>query len=298
MGVFVLDYIKLLRPQQWIKNFFVMAPLFFGGRFTDTNALINVVLCFVCFCFAASGIYIINDYRDIDADKQHPHKCHRPLASGKVSPTLAFCISLVFMLSSILISLRLNGNEVIVFAGYIILNLGYSFGLKNIALLDIFIVSFGFVLRVLAGGLSAGVEVSQWLFTLTFLLALFIALGKRYDDIILKEKKDNTIRKAIAGYNDKFIQNAMVMMASVLIVTYMMYVSSPDITERYKNKYLYVSALFVVLGVLRYLQLCLVFEKSASPTKLVYRDLFLQLCIIGWVLYYFICIYWFGFKIP
>ncbi len=288
-----LNYIKLLRPQQWIKNLFVFAPVFFGGQITNTVSLTNTIICFCCFCLASSSIYILNDYKDIDVDKAHPQKQFRPLASGKVNPTSS--LVLAFLLSAVSLSYLLINNPTlfIVVLIYILLNIGYSLGLKNIALLDIFILSSGFVLRVIAGGVSANVEVSQWLFVLTFLLALFIALGKRYDDILLDEKTSGPVRKSIKGYNDTFIRNAMVMMASVLIVTYIIYVFSPEITERFENKYLYASSIFVLLGILRYLQLCLVYEKSASPTKLVYSDHFLQLTIASWVLYYFICIYWF-----
>ena len=182
-------------------------------------------------------------------------------------------------------------NLGIVISIYFVMNLLYSFGLKKIALIDIFIISAGFVLRVTAGGAVTGIEISHWLYIMTFLVALFIAFAKRRDDVLLEMQTGEQMRKSISGYNLEFISSALSILCGILVVSYLLYITSPEITQRFQNKHAYISTLFVVMGILRYLQITLVEGKSGSPTKVLIKDLFLQVTVVLWMLFFAILIY-------
>lgn len=287
--IFIL--VKLLRAHQWIKNLFIFTPIFFGGGFLDLTNLTLVLYGFIAFSLAASSIYIINDILDVEYDRLHPVKSKRPIASGQVPVYFAVSITAVLFISAAIIAFTINFNFGLLLISYLLLNLLYTKKLKHIPIIDITCISIGFVLRVLSGGVIAGIEVSKWLVIMTFLLSLFLALGKRRDDIILEKGLGNTMRKAIKGYNLDFINSSMMIMAAVLIVGYLMYVISPEITARITNPYFYFSVFFVIIGVLRFLQLAFVQEQTGSPTKIAYSDTFIQLVLVGWVIYFFCMLY-------
>jgi len=286
-------FIKLLRPHQYVKNLFVFFPLFFALKITDVYLLKEAALAFVAFCFAASTIYIINDIRDIEKDKAHPKKKKRPLASGKVSVMTAISIAAILFFFSILISIISGTNLLMIISIYIVMNFFYSFGLKNIPLIDIFIIATGFLLRLLAGtefGAVEGINPSHWIMVMTFLLSLFIAFAKRRDDLILAEK-GVSVRKSIEGYSLDFINSAMSVMSGVLIVSYLLYTIDPGVVKNFNNEYLYVTTVFVILGIFRYMQISLVYKKSGSPTEILYKDRFLQLTIAGWAVLFLLLVY-------
>jgi len=184
------------------------------------------------------------------------------------------------------------GLPVVALAGlYLVLNLAYSLGLKHVSVLDIFIVSAGYVIRVLIGGAVGNVSVSMWIVIMTFLLALFIALGKRRDDVLIFNESGMKTRKAVDGYTLSFIDSAMMVMAAVNIVSYIMYTVSPGVIAKFHTEKLYVTTLFVLLGILRYLQLTHAEKKSGAPTEVLYKDRFIQLTLIGWILAFMFIIY-------
>jgi decaprenyl-phosphate phosphoribosyltransferase len=283
--------IQLIRIPQWTKNFFVFAPLFFAGEIFNSDKIINSAIGFIVYSLAASAIYILNDYKDIAADKNHPTKKHRPLASGQVSSSVAFAVFFVFLVVSFIGAYLLNVYLFYTILGYVMLNIAYSFGLKHVSLLDIMIIAIGFELRITAGGIATGIVVSQWLYIMTFLLATFLAIAKRRDDVLLQEQSGIAMRKNISAYSIVFINNVISVLCSVLIVSYLLYVTSPEITLHYSGKPMYISALFVLAGILRYLQITLVEQKSGSPTKIVLNDTFIQLTIACWVAFFMFIIY-------
>ena len=177
-----------------------------------------------------------------------------------------------------------------ILGSYLVLNLIYSFNLKHLAVLDVFCIALGFVLRVYAGGVAAGVVISHWLVALTFLLALFLALGKRRDDL-LQTNAGNSVRKSLDGYNLEFVGLAMGVMAAVIIVAYFLYTISPDTIARHGTDQLYLTSFWVILGLLRYFQITLVEERSGSPTIIFLKDTFLQITIIFWLLSFFLLHY-------
>lgn len=277
----LLSLFELLRPNQWLKNLFVLTPLFFSFHFTEAN-VVAVLFGFLLFSLAASSIYVLNDYFDIEEDRQHPTKCKRPLASGTVSKSQAMTLMAGLWSVVAFCSYILNPDFLTIVFGYVLLNVFYSVKLKHIPILDITIIAIGFVLRVFAGAVLIDVTPTLWIVLVTFLLALFLALAKRRDDCLLSLQGKAT-RKNIDGYNLELVNAAMVLMAGVTLVSYIMYTISPAVVARFGSEYLYLTSLFVIMGILRYMQITFVEENSGSPTKLLLKDRFLQLTLVGWV---------------
>lgn len=284
-------YIQLIRPKDWAKNMFLFIPVFFAGRFFDVDVILELIGGFFCFSLVASTIYIINDYRDIEDDRKHPVKKLRPLAAGTVSKSAGILIAVIFLIAGMAGAWFIRDKFLFVLSIYFLLNLGYSFGLKNIPILDIIIVSIGFVLRVKAGAVIALVGLSEWLTIMVFLLALFMAIAKRRDDVLLKLSSGDDMRKAVKGYNLDFINTALSLICAVIIVAYLMYATSPDIEARLQTYRLYYTCLFVLAGIFRYLQLIYVQQDSQSPTKILYKDRFIQATIILWVISFYLILY-------
>ena len=294
--------LRLIRPKQWIKNFFVFLPLFFGGNLLHGPNLLAAILTFVAFCFAASSIYCFNDLVDVEADRRHPVKCHRPVAAGLISVRQAYgLMALMFLLSMLTIGLLATINIPVVGKGWIwvalvilfywLLNLAYCAELKDHAIIDVCVVAFGFVLRILAGGLATGVVLSQWIVLMTFLLTLFLSFAKRRDDVLRMQQTGEAPRRNTSRYNLTFINQAITITGSVTLVCYIMYTVSPEVTAHFQTRHLYLTSIFVLLGLLRYIQIAVVDEKSGDPTKVVLRDRPTQLIVLGWLLAFLVIIY-------
>lgn len=288
----------LLRPHQWLKNGFVFTPLFFSGHAAEWCYVWSGMVAFVAFCLAASGIYCLNDIYDAEADRLHPVKCLRPVASGAVSKRTAYIIMLaVWLLAFALIAAwsLFSGNAqkglAATMLSYVAMNIFYCVKLKQIPLLDVFMIAMGFVQRILAGGLVVGIHLSHWIVLTTFLLALFLALSKRYNDVALFEASGVKSRKNISQYNKVFLGPATAVLGSITIMCYILYTLSSDVVERIGSQYLYTTSLFVLAGVLRYMQLTFVSQKSGSPTDVLLHDHFIHACILGWVVAFTIILY-------
>ena len=279
------DHIKLLRPKDWAKNLFLFIPSFFAEKFFDINTLGRLALGFVAFAFMASCIYIINDYRDIEDDRKHPVKRNRPLAAGTVNKGTALSISILLFLSAVLIGYFLDPTLQFLFVLglYFTLNIAYSLGFKNIAILDILILAAGFVLRVKAGAVIAKVDTSEWLVIMTYLLALFLSIAKRRDDLLLKMETGSEMRRSMSGYNLDFLNTMLAFFSAIIIVSYIMYTVSGQTYTRLRTHRLYYTSVFVIAGILRYLQITFVFKKSGSPTEILYKDRFIQVTLLLWV---------------
>lgn len=272
-----------MRPEQYVKNIFVLAPLFFGGALFDVENWLNAGVAFLCFCFTASAIYIVNDYFDIAEDKNHPIKKFRPLALGTVTVKNSFVLSALLFAVAMILSMSVSLTLSSILLLYAVTNLLYSRWLKHISVLDINIIAFGFVLRLFAGAEATAIEPSIWILLITYLLALFLALAKRRTDVVLSiEGKE--VRKNIAGYNLIFVDIVLGLLAAVLIVCYIFYCISPEVQHHYQSQWLYLSIIFVINGMLRYLQLAMVEQSTYSPTLVVLTDRFLQITIISYVL--------------
>lgn len=272
----------LIRPEHWVKNFFVFIPAFFAARLADPLVFKAAVQAFLSFCLVASAVYTLNDLVDAKDDRNHPDKCKRPLASGAMSSREALVILVLLFAGGALLAASLSVESLLIALTYFLINLFYSFGLKHIAIIDVALIGIGFLLRVFMGGVSAGVPVSQWLIVLTFLIALILGLAKRRGEYVIATNGLN-FRKSLEGYNMPFLDASMVVCSTVAIVAYLMYCFSPEVTSRIGSDKIYYTAFFVVLGVLRYLQLTLVYNKTESPTRALLRDIFLQVVLLGWI---------------
>lgn len=286
-------YFKLLRPKDWAKNLFLIVPSFFAGQFFVPSRFPVMIAGFVAFCCFASSIYIINDYRDIEDDRKHPVKSKRPLASGKVKKPVAVTICVCLLLLGISLALFADHSFQFLFilGIYFLMNLSYSFGLKNIAILDILVLAAGFVLRVKGGAIIAAVDTSEWLIIMTFLLSLFMAIAKRRDDLLLKGATGTDMRKSMSGYNLDFLDTMLGLFSAIIIVAYINYTVSPATINRLGTYRLYYSSLFVIAGVMRYLQITFVLKKSGSPTEILYKDFFIQITLALWILSIYAILY-------
>lgn len=287
----IKDYLSLLRISHYTKNLYVLLPLFFSGEILKHEKLLKCIPVFISFSLVASAIYIFNDIMDIKYDQMHPVKKNRPIASGLVPQFNAYILSGLLFITACLIANFVSVQLLLVILTYFFLNILYSVKLKNFALIDVTIISIGFNLRVLAGGLASDIVLSKWLIIMVFLLSLFQALSKRMDDLYLMVKDpNNQVRRSIHGYNIEFLQIVLSMLTGVLLVCYIMYIISPEIIVRL-GEYSFATTIFVLLGLLRYLQLTFVKKISGSPVKILTNDRFIQLSILFWLFSFAFLIY-------
>jgi len=287
--------IKLLRPHQWLKNIFVFLPLFFSRHLLDLNYLIPATIAFIAFSFAASSIYCFNDIIDVESDKKHPTKKERPIASGNISKKQAYILMLFMLLLSegiTVVYLSANNyNVLILILSYYALNILYAKILKNIPIIDVFIVAFGFVLRLFVGGACTNIWISHWIVLMTFLLALFLSFAKRRDDMVIFNSTGEETGHNVNSYSFEFVNETISILASITMVCYIMYTVSEEVIARMNSSYLYITSIFVLAGIVRYLQITIVDMKSGSPTKVLMKDKFLHMCIVGWMITFFLIIY-------
>jgi decaprenyl-phosphate phosphoribosyltransferase len=285
-------YIQLLRPKHWAKNLFLFVPPFFAGKFFELDKIGLLIGGFLAFSFLASSIYIINDYRDINDDRKHPEKSKRPLAAGKVNKNAALLLSVFLTISGGIIAYLVDTSGKFLFISglYYMMNLSYSFGLKNISIIDILIVAAGFVLRVKGGAILAAVNTTEWFIIMTFLLALFLAIAKRRDDVILKMSTGTEMRKSMKGYSLDFLNTLLGLFCAILIVSYVNYTVSPAAFQKFGHRLFY-TALFVIAALMRYLQITFIHNKAGSPTDVLYKDRFIQVTLVLWAASFFVILY-------
>ncbi|MGN1228086.1 MAG: decaprenyl-phosphate phosphoribosyltransferase, partial [Prevotella sp.] len=286
--------IKVARPTHWIKNLFVFLPVFFGGGLLNTTDAVAAALTFLSFSLAASAIYCLNDIIDVEADRAHPVKCKRPIASGAITIPQAYGMMTLSMLISIVLMFLLpegQAKTILVIVAYFIINVAYCLRLKEYAIIDVCIIASGFVLRILAGGYATGVQLSKWIVLMTFLLTLFLAFAKRRDDVLRMNITGQAPRKNTSRYNLTFINQAITITAAVMLVCYIMYTVSPEIISQFGTDKLYLTSILVILAILRYLQISVVDEKSGDPVKVALSDRATQFILLAWLLSFLVIIY-------
>ena len=283
--------IRVFRLHHWIKNFFLFIPVFFAGEIFNLEKLFQTSVGFIAFGFAASTIYILNDIKDIDEDRAHPRKSTRPLASGEVSVRTGYLALTFSGIMALSIAYFLSIGFAIVLLSYMLLNIGYSFGLKNRSILDILILASGFELRVIAGGIAAEVPITQWLMVMIFLLALFLAIAKRREDVSLDLSEGSVTRKSTSGYTLAYLNAILIFNASVMVVAYIMYCLTSEVAVSLKSNYLVVTTIFVLAGLMRYIQIALVENNAGSPTKIIYTDKFVIITVLAWMVTFFVILY-------
>ncbi len=290
-----MHYIHLLRPLQWLKNGFVFAPIFFSSNLLKWEFFWPTLIVFMAFCLISSAIYCFNDLRDVEADRLHPKKRLRPIASGAVSVRSGYAMMIICTIGAFAILPFAQSVNLpylyLILAIYWLMNVAYCLWLKQYALIDVTIIAIGFVMRVLIGGLTTDIWISHWLVLMTFLVTLFLAFTKRNDDYRIYEQTGLKPRVSITGYNKTFINEATAIIASVTLVCYIMYTMSEEVIVRMGTRYVYLTSGWVLAGMLRYLQNMIVFGLSGSPTKSLVKDHFIQFCIVGWISSFFVIIY-------
>ena len=288
------NLIRLIRPHQWVKNLVVLLPVFFGGALLHIESVYAGLVTALCFSFAASSIYCLNDIVDVEDDRQHPVKCHRPMASGAISITQGYTLMFLMFILSMLSTFLLRQSQletacVILF--YWLLNIAYCLKLKQYAIIDVCVVSFGFVLRILAGGYATSIHLSKWIVLMTFLLMLFLSFAKRRDDVVRMNETGHAPRQNTIRYNLTFINQAITITSSVTLVCYIMYTVSPETIQNFHTDYLYLTSVFVLVGLLRYIQIAVVDKRSGDPTKVMLHDRFMQFVVLAFGLAFLFIIY-------
>ncbi len=232
---------------------------------------------------------------DAEVDRQHPKKRLRPIASGEISEGVAYTIMTILVIISFALCWMLGRNQRLLVACiiglYFILNLAYCLRLKHYAIIDVFIISLGFVLRLCAGGQACNIWLSPWIVSMTFLIALFLAFAKRRDDVVIRETTGQVTRDNTVRYNLEFMNQTLGLIGAITIVCYIIYTVSPDVVERMGSGYVYITSIFVLAGILRYLQVAIVDAGSGSPTKILLSDRFIQACVLMWILVFVTIIY-------
>lgn len=276
-------YIQLARPHLYLKNGIILAPLFFGYKLNDPQAVLLALHALVAFCLAGSIIYVFNDIRDVEADRQHPVKKFRPLASGalrKSEATLFLTVLLVLLLS---VSLTFTDKNVPLLLGiYLLLNVAYSWSLQHLAIIDVVCIATGLVLRIFAGGVAAGVWPSHWLVLTCFFLGLFVALAQRRHDLLLAALGQKT-RRCLDHYSLEFVSLSMVLMGAAVLISYILYTVSLGGGQGQATSNLYLTTFWVTIGLLRFIQDAVVDQKVGVPIVILLKDFFLQAVILLWL---------------
>jgi len=279
--------LKLMRPKQWTKNFFVFAAVIFSGNFLNINALRINILTFVLFCLTSSSIYILNDIVDIEKDKCHPDKKNRPLPSGKISIKIALLLDILIVLTVILISYFYIDIKILgIFLLYFIVNIFYSFKLKNIVIIDAMIITFGFVLRVASGSVATSVQISPWLFLCTILLSLFLALNKRKSEIIMLQDNCTSHRKILEEYSIDLIDKMLTIVNPSILMAYCLYTFSST-----QSRTMMYTIPFVLYGIFRYEYLMDKKNIGGKPEDVFGRDIPFLINMILWILSVLLIIY-------
>jgi decaprenyl-phosphate phosphoribosyltransferase len=282
---------KTMRPVHWIKNLFVFAPLFFSGHLTDAYNLGRVVVIFISFSAMASAVYCLNDIMDRERDRNHPEKCRRPIASGVLTVKNGFFLGLGLAMLSLALASFVGHQPVLLLLLYTATNVLYSLWLKHIIIVDVFCISIMFVLRVFTGGAAVNLGVSSWLVMTTFLLALFLALAKRRQELVLFEDNADTHRPVLSQYTPRLADEMMSLITPVILITYILYTLSAETMTRFNSKILYITTIYVVFGIMRYLYMVHRVNIGYDPTELIIHDLPLLSAILGWILSFYLIIY-------
>ncbi len=281
----IINYLKLLRLPQWIKNFFVFVPLLFSRQLFNKHDFLLTLFGFILFSITSSVVYIINDIIDIEADKAHPLKKLRPLPSGKISKNNAIIVALILSAAIGFLLFYVNTFFILCILSYFILNVLYSFSFKHIVLLDIFSIAAGFLLRVVAGALIINVEISSWLLLTTMFVSLFLAIMKRQSELKLFQKTESVnTRKVLASYSLDFTNQMATIAASGVIICYALYTVSTRTVSIFRTENLIYTTPFVVFGIFRYMYLVYMNQKGENTTEIMITDVPMIINVLLYIL--------------
>ncbi len=275
--------VESMRPAQWTKNFFVFAALIFARKFFEEALLLRAGAAFVIFCLQSSAFYIFNDLCDREEDRAHPKKSRRPIARGDLTPAAALTAFIFFSLASLVAAFFLHRSFFLVVLLYFFLQLGYSLKLKQVVILDIFVIAAGFVIRVIAGGLVIDVPISSWLLICASLLALFLAMSKRRHELVLLEDKASEHRPILKEYSAYLLDQMIAVVTASTLIAYCLYTISEETVEKFGTHNLVWTSGFVLYGIFRYLYLVHQKKKGGRPEEIVLQDKPLLVNIVLWI---------------
>lgn len=274
-------YVRLARPQQWIKNGFVLPGLVFGHALDQPDTVMAALMATAAFCLMSSAVYAMNDCFDRKRDREHPDKRNRPIASGEVSAGSAVAFALVLAAVALGLGAYASPMVAVILAGYALLNVGYSLGLKRIPVVDVFIIAAGFMLRILAGTLGIGIEPSRWLLFCGFLVTLFLGFAKRRAELIRLAEDAGRHRPVLDAYSESFLDAAVLMCALGMLIAYGLYTVSPATVAEHGTD-LTLTLPFVLFGTFRYLFLLRHRGGGGNPSNELLDDPWLLASAAGW----------------
>jgi len=279
----VKEIFKSMRPQQWIKNFFIFAAIIFSQNIFNLPLLLKTIIAFVSFCLLSSSLYILNDLKDLEEDKLHPLKSKRPLASGRLKKSTAFLSFIVLSTLSLILAITLNRYFFMIALVYFFLQVAYSVRLKHVVILDVFVIATGFLIRVVAGGLAIEVTISSWFLICTILLALFLAISKRRHELVLLEDSASDHRPILEEYNPYLLDQMIAVVTASTLVAYCLYTISEETVAKFGTTKLIFTVPFVLYGIFRYLYLIHQKTEGGSPEVLIIKDRPLLIDIFLWI---------------
>ncbi len=279
-----LALLRLLRPKEWVKNGLVVAPAIFGERIFEPDALLRVGCAVLAFVLASAAGYVVNDLRDLEADRAHPVKRRRPLAAGAVTPRAARIAGALALLGAFALGSRLGLGFAGVLAAYLVLQLGYSVWLKHVVIVDVLVIGAFFILRVEGGALAAEVPASEWLLIATGVLAVFLALCKRRHELLLIGDDAGLHRAVLGQYDVRFLDAAISLTTSTALVTYLLYAMDAETVAKFGSRGMLAGAPFVLYGLLRYLHLAYSEGRGGQPAELAVTDPGVVAAVAGFLL--------------
>jgi 4-hydroxybenzoate polyprenyltransferase len=284
--------LRAMRPHQWVKNFFVLTPVVFAGRLFEQAAALRAAAAFGVFCAAASAIYLFNDIRDREEDRRHPLKRRRPIASGALSVSAASTAAVILVMLALAGAWVLGMPFAVVLGLYLVSNVAYTAGLKRVVILDVLLVAVGFLLRVEAGGVVVGVEVSSWLLLCTLFLALFLVVSKRRHEVVLLAGDAASQRQVLQDYSPAFLDQMIAVATGATLVSYALYAADPATVARFGSRGLLATIPLVVYGIFRYLWLVYHREDERAPTEALLTDRPFLVNLVLWAALVVAIVYW------
>jgi 4-hydroxybenzoate polyprenyltransferase len=290
--VLLRSYIKLMRPKQWVKNLLILAPLVFAKELFEIASVLIAIRAFAAFCLTASAVYIVNDVADIEADRAHPEKKHRPLAARTISTGQAYILLIILLAGAAILLAGMDTRFTFILTAYFVLTLVYSFKLKQVVLLDVFVIAAGGVMRVLGGAYAIDVQVSKWIVLCTLFLSLFLGFAKRRGEILLSQASGRiSKRKVLLHYRVDFIDQMLTIVAAGTVISYALYTVAPRTLQVFGTEKMIYTTLFVIYGMFRYLYLIHVKQSTDNVTNEVTSDWPIMVTTLLWIVTCIVLIY-------
>lgn len=282
MGYLARNIWQLMRPHQWVKNVFILTGLVFGHAWGDASLVKAVLLAVVAFSLLSSAIYIINDIADLESDRAHPRKRHRPIAAGNVRPLTAGIVAGVLMLAALVTGYRVSPEVLALLLVYLVMNIGYSLGLKHVAILDVFLIAAGFMLRILVGTLGVGIAPSHWLLLCGMMVTLFLGFAKRRAELVVAAEQGSKTRKVLLHYDEALVDVLMAITGTATIITYALYTVNPATIAVHGTEHLVYTVPFVMYGMARYVFRLHRHRKGEDPARELATDPHLIVTVLAW----------------